>query len=102
MEETLTNFTVVKESVVYVVRKVPTLECPQCGSVSFRQDVAKKLEKLTSGRSLPVRPSITAWTYDFGDPILEASQILPSQGTHKISLCTFVSSKVDVDMVFTA
>ncbi len=90
MEETLTNFTVVKDSIVYVVRKVPALECTHCGHISFQQDVSKQLERFASGRIIPMRPAITAWEYSYNDPIIEVPDVPIPKGTQN----TFVASPV--------
>ena len=70
-EDVATTFTVTKASAVYVVRDVPALECPECGHVAYAQDVAKALERFTSGRVIPRLPSQTAWVYSYKDPAVE-------------------------------
>jgi len=67
MDESKTNFTVVKPTHVYVVRDVPCLECSFCGYTSFSQETARALERLTSGRSVPHK-RLTAWVYQWGVP----------------------------------
>lgn len=73
MKETDTTFTVVKEGEVYVVEGVPCLECPVCEHISFRQEVAKKLEHYSSGRVIPVR-SRRALVFRWGEPIFTISK----------------------------
>ena len=90
MEETVTNFSIVKRSTVFVVRKVPTLECPRCGHLSYRQDVAKKLERFASGRVQLLRPAIQTWQYEYNDPIVEVSGI--PVGTKNILVASPVST----------
>jgi YgiT-type zinc finger domain-containing protein len=70
MIDDLTTFTVVKRGAVYITEDVPCWRCPVCEHVAFKQDVAKQLEKYSSGKSLPSK-FYKAWVYKWGAPIME-------------------------------
>ncbi len=74
MDESKTNFTVVKTTHVHVVRDVPCLECSFCGYTSFSQETARELERLTTGRLVPHK-RLTAWVYEWGAPTEQISDI---------------------------
>ncbi len=74
MVDAFTTFTVVREGEVYVVEDVPCLECPVCEHISFTQDVARTLERYSSGRVLPTKTT-KAWVFKWGTPINEIPKI---------------------------
>ena len=74
MIDDLTTFTIVKRGAAYITEDVPCWRYPVCEHVAFTQDVAKQLEKYSSGRSLP-RKSYKAWVYKWGDAIMEIATI---------------------------
>lgn len=49
LEEKNTTFMVDLGNCIVIVRNVPSLVCAQCGEVSYRDEVAKQLEKIVSG-----------------------------------------------------
>ena len=91
LEETKTTFTVAKRANVYVVHDVPTLECTGCGDQSYEQEVAKKLERVASGRWTPFK-SIPAWVYRWDDQWLDSSQGFPFAQTHSTPLAPAATS----------
>lgn len=46
LEEKKTTFMVELDNCIIIVKNVPSLVCTQCGEVSYRNEVAKQLEKL--------------------------------------------------------
>lgn len=90
MDESTTTFTVVREHGVYVVKNVPCLECPVCEDVSFSSEVAKKLERYTSGRAIPVR-AIKSWVFNWGEPIVEIPKTESPSATVNTQLALTVS-----------
>ncbi|MBI2873136.1 MAG: YgiT-type zinc finger protein [Chloroflexi bacterium] len=74
MADSYTTFVVCKGSAVYVVEHVPCLLCPACDHTVFRQEVAKQLERYTSGRVVPQRKAPSAWAFRWDDPIIEVTK----------------------------
>ena len=70
MRPTKVRFTVVKESAVYVINDVPSLQCAQCGETVYDGEAVSKLERLTSGR-IVAKKMLNAWVYNWDDVILE-------------------------------
>lgn len=67
LQEGRTNFTVVRQSSVHVVKDVPCLICSFCEGVTFTQETAEILDELMSGRYAPDRV-LNAWVYDWQRP----------------------------------
>ncbi len=74
MVDAFTAFTILREGGVYVTEDVPCLECPVCEHVAFTQEVARKLERYSSGRTLPAS-TYRAWVFKWGTPIVEIPKI---------------------------
>jgi len=83
MIDDFTTFNVIKGGAVYITEDVPCWRCPVCEHVTFTQDVAKQLEKYSSGRSLPGK-SYKAWVYKWGDPIIEIPLIASPSSSQDI------------------
>ena len=91
-EPTTTTFTLTKPTAVYVVKDVPAVECQHCGHIAFEQDVAKRLERFTSGRIGSARQLLTAWVYQFEDPGYEIPKAAELARTENIILLPPASS----------
>jgi len=89
MNDAFTNFTVAKGHDVYLVENVPCLECPTCEHISFRQKVAKTLERYSSGRAMPSAVGKT-WVYKWQDAVVE----IPREDTVKSTINTPVKVAV--------
>lgn len=80
MEEGKTRFIASKEGTIYVVEHVPCFTCPICEHTVYSQEVAKQLERYTSGRVWPhVKPMLT-WVFIWDKPIIEIpKETVPAQ-----------------------
>ena len=58
LEEKNTTFMVELDNCIIIIKNVPSLDCEQCGEVSYSNEVSKQLEKLVNA----VRNSITEIT----------------------------------------
>ena len=47
LEDKLTNFIVDLGTCIIIVKDVPSQVCPQCGKVSYSNEVAQRLEEIT-------------------------------------------------------
>ena len=83
MIQGFTTFTVVKQGAVYITNDVPCWRCPVCEHATFTQNVAKQLEKYSSGRCLASK-SYKAWVYKWGDPTVQIPTIQRPSSTQDI------------------
>ena len=74
MVDAFTAFTVLKDGTVYVTEDVPCLECPVCEHMAFTQEVARKLERYSSGRALPTS-TYRAYRLKWGQPPIEIPSV---------------------------
>ncbi len=70
MEKSTTTFTVSRKGMMYVMEDVPCWECPVCESSIFEAEVAKKLERYSSGRFSTYRFR-QALVFKWGEPMIE-------------------------------
>lgn len=69
MDTTTTTFTVVKKGMLYMVEDVPCFECSVCEHIAFEQQVAKELERYSSGKFYPNRYR-TAYVFKWSQPMV--------------------------------
>ena len=55
LEERLTTYSVEVDSILYVVRNVPTSVCRQCGAESFSHTVAQRLDEILDSMEIVAR-----------------------------------------------
>ena len=70
MEKSTTTFTVSKNGMLYVIEDVPCWECQVCENTIFEKEVAKQLERYSSGRLSPYRYR-QAIAFKWGEPMVE-------------------------------
>ncbi|MEK7354190.1 MAG: YgiT-type zinc finger protein [Chloroflexota bacterium] len=88
MVNSTTTFTAMREGGVYVTEEVPCLKCSVCEHVTFTQEVARQLERYSSGRRLPVA-TYRAWVFRWGVPIVEIPKItFPSSINERVEIET--------------
>lgn len=86
MVDDYTAFTVLKENAVYVTEDVPCLKCTVCEHVVFTQKVAKKLERYSSGRTVPMM-TYRSWVFRWGEPIVEIPKLVyPPVSNERVSI----------------
>ena len=86
MVDSFITFTTLSDGVVFVTEQVPCLECSVCGHTVFTQEVAKKLEKVASGRLIPMS-NYRAYGYRYGIPVIEIQPFtfsLPAKSDSKV------------------
>jgi YgiT-type zinc finger domain-containing protein len=69
MEGASTTFTVAKNGMLYVMEDVPCFECSVCEHITFEQQVAKELERCSSGKFYPQRYRM-AFVFKWGEPMV--------------------------------
>ena len=78
MVASLTSFTVMRDGAIYVTEEVPCLQCPVCEHIAFTQEVARKLERYSSGRTLPMATYRTSvFKYKYGTLAIEIPVSVP-------------------------
>jgi YgiT-type zinc finger domain-containing protein len=83
MVASITSFTVMRDGAIYVTEEVPCLQCPVCEHIAFTQEVARKLERYSSGRTLPMSTYRTSvFKYKYGAVIIEVPVSVPSNRTN--------------------